>query len=425
MPTPKLTALLARLCSALDPDHLTAIGVKSGFLKRERAITPAALIPCLVSALGSGSVETLADLARAFGEFGGTDVSYKAFYDRISQEEFPKMMQCVFEHLGSQLIGQSLRFLPSSPFSRFRAISIQDGTSFALHDALKEHFPGRFTKIKPSAVEIHTTYDLLSEAPSTVTVSPDTHGERQYLPDPVSLLDTLLLADRGYVGFAYMDQVRAAGGFFVIRGKSTHRSMVLAEHVNGELVPSQMSMNLPELLASRPDDLLDLQVQSKGYPDFRLVVSRRAKETVYLWTNLPSNAFPPQTVLLAYRLRWQIELLFKEWKSYANLHAFVTRDPNIAEGLIWASLCAAVLKRFLAQAAQNVGRVAVSTRKAAMILGHRLVELLRQVSLAGEQPLTAFKEILDSLVLSGKRSHPKRERRIGRLQLSLRPRFGA
>jgi hypothetical protein len=48
------------------------------------------------------------------------------------------------------------------------------------------------------------------------------------------------------------------------------------------------------------------------------------------------------------------ELCFKEWKSYANLHPFDTANPHIAEGLIWASLCAAVLKRFLAHAAQRV-----------------------------------------------------------------------
>ena len=49
-----------------------------------------------------------------------------------------------------------------------------------------------------------------------------------------------------------------------------------------------------------------------------------------------------------YRFRWQIERCFKEWKSYANLHQFDTANPHIAEGLIWAGLCAAVLTRFLA-----------------------------------------------------------------------------
>jgi hypothetical protein len=51
-------------------------------------------------------------------------------------------------------------------------------------------------------------------------------------------------------------------------------------------------------------------------------------------------------VCLAYYLRWQVELLLKEWKSYANLRAFDTANPDIVEGLIWASIIAAALKGF-------------------------------------------------------------------------------
>ena len=77
-----------------------------------------------------------------------------------------------------------------------------------------------------------------------------------------------------------------------------------------------------------------------------------------LCTNLPRTPFSLDLVARLYRFRWQIELCFKEWKSYANLHKFDTANEHIAEGLIWASLCAAVLKRFLAHAAQLVGRQA-------------------------------------------------------------------
>lgn len=51
--------------------------------------------------------------------------------------------------------------------------------------------------------------------------------------------------------------------------------------------------------------------------------------------------------------------------------------PHIAEGLIWASLCAAVLKRFLAHAAQQVSHgTAMSTRRVAMCAPHILGEVV-------------------------------------------------
>jgi hypothetical protein len=48
-----------------------------------------------------------------------------------------------------------------------------------------------------------------------------------------------------------------------------------------------------------------------------------------------------------------------------NLHRFDTANEHIAAGLIWASLCAAVVKRFLAHAAQLIGGKPMSTRRVA------------------------------------------------------------
>jgi hypothetical protein len=45
-----------------------------------------------------------------------------------------------------------------------------------------------------------------------------------------------------------------------------------------------------------------------------------------------------------------------------------------AAGLIWASLCAAVLERFLAHVAQLVGGNPISTRCVAMCAGHIIDE---------------------------------------------------
>jgi len=42
-------------------------------------------------------------------------------------------------------------------------------------------------------------------------------------------------------------------------------------------------------------------------------------------------------------------MLFKELKSDNRLKAFATRQPALAEGLIWASLLSLLVKRRLAQ----------------------------------------------------------------------------
>jgi len=68
--------------------------------------------------------------------------------------------------------------------------------------------------------------------------------------------------------------------------------------------------------------------------------------------------------------------LFKEWKSYDNLYAHDTNNPHIAEGLIWASLCAALLKRYCAHTTQHLFAVPMSTQKVAMGMQHVLLEVI-------------------------------------------------
>ena len=138
-----------------------------------------------------------------------------------------------------------------------------------------------------------------------------------------------------------------------------------------------------------------------------------------LCTNLPRTPFSTDVVARLYRFRWQIELCFKEWKSYANLHQFDTANAHIAAGLIWASLCAAVLKRFLAHAAQRVGHgTAMSTRRVAMCAHHILDDLVAAL-LVGVGLLCALRRALSFLLANARRSNPDRDRRTGRLRARL------
>jgi hypothetical protein len=140
-----------------------------------------------------------------------------------------------------------------------------------------------------------------------------------------------------------------------------------------------------------------------------------------LVTNLPSEAFTLTSVRDLYRLRWQIELLFKEWKSYANLHAFQTANPSIAEGLIWASLAAALLKRFVAHVTELVVRhVDISTRNAAMAFRYKAPDLLRAL-LNAHRIEHRFRELVRYVAENAQRAHPHRDRTKGRLATGLRP----
>ena len=121
-----------------------------------------------------------------------------------------------------------------------------------------------------------------------------------------------------------------------------------------------------------------------------------------------------------------MELLFKDWKSYAHLHAFDTAKVAIVEGLMWTAIAAAALKRFLAHMTQLLLEVPMATRKVAMCALHVLGDIGRALQSGDVAELSAALEAaVTYLACHAQRAHPERDRQTGRAQLGLEPLFGS
>jgi len=406
---------------------LNACGKEVKFCRRQRVITPFRLGLALTATCASQRVETIADFHCGFNALFGTTVTYKAFYNQVAKPHFADFARTMTERLISEMTLKVLGFAKGHAFAAFRHIVIQDGSSFAIHDGLREVFPGRFKVVKPAAVELHTTMDLLCDAPTTVVLTPDTTSEQAFLPEPMSLRDSLLLADRGYVDLHYLRRVQDEGGFFLIRAKAGMNPQVLeAFREDGKRLRSLRNKSLQTIHAKLPKrQRVDLMVRwhVDGAPlCLRLILSwnRRTKSFCYFLTNLPSQQYPIEVICRAYKWRWQVELLFKEWKSYANLHAFDTANAALVEGLIWTAIAAAALKRFLAHMTQLLTEVPMSTRKVAMCALHVLGDLVKALKRGdGAGLYAALEAAITYLACHAQRAHPKRDRQTGRAQLGL------
>jgi hypothetical protein len=425
----QLTEVVNQLKEAMGRAALRQVGDESGFVIRERAITADRFVPSLIKSLGSRRVESIADLVRDFNFDHGLAVHYKPYYEKLDTPCFPRLMHHVFESMLNSLCVPVLSPLRGGPFARFRDIIIQDGTSFALHDGLAAAFKGRFTTISPAAVELHCTMSVFSDNLETVVITGDAECERHHLPEPAELKDKLLLGDRGYDSTEYMLAVDDAGGFFLIRVRKCLNPRVIKIYRRGQRYRKLEGKRLRTVLRHLPkDEQFDMDV---GWEDrdgelrcsFRFVTAWNPvkKDWVRLMTNLDRDNFSTDDILQAYRLRWQIELLFKELKSYANLHKFSTAKESIAEGLMWASLGAAFLKRYLAHAGQRVlGGIAISTRRVAMCAHNLFGDLCRSLLQAARGLAAVLRNAFTFFAHNARRTNRRRERTSGRLALGLR-----
>src|SRR6266446_317024 len=412
---------------------LNACGKDVKFCRRERTITPFRLGLALTATCACQRVETLADFHRSFHALFDTTITYKAFYNQVAKPRFADFARTMAARLIGDMTLKVLGFTKGRTFAEFRHIVLQDGSAFAIHDALREVFPGRFKAVKPAAVELHATMDLLCDAPTTVVLTPDTTSEQTFLPEPATLKDSLLLADRGYLDLGSMRRVQDEHGFFLIRAKAGMNPQVIeAFREDGTRLRSLRNKPLKAIHAKLPKRQrveLVVEWQVEGHPlRLRLLISwnRQTQEFCSLLTNLPAKRYRLDMISRAYKWRWQVELLFKEWKSYANLHDFDTENAAIVEGLIWTAIAAAALKRFLAYMTQLLAEVPMSTRKVAMCAVHVLGAIVRALQSGDVAGLyAALEEAVTYLACHAQRAHPKRDRQRGRSQLGLEPLFGS
>ena len=190
--------LVADKCQGVfSASLLHACGTDAKLCRRLRTITPLRLGRALTTTWASQRVETLADFPRGFHALFPPTIKYKEFYNQMAQPHCAAVIRTMPSRLSGALTRKVLAFETARACAEFRHRIMQEGSSFALHDAVREVFPGRFTGVKPAAGALPTTRARLCDAPTPVVWTPATTTEPAFLPAPAALQACVLLADRG------------------------------------------------------------------------------------------------------------------------------------------------------------------------------------------------------------------------------------
>lgn len=406
---------------------LNQLGKDIKFAKRNRDITSYRLSVAVITVLANHSIESIADIHRGFNSLFDKEVEYKPFHNQLVKNEFPELMREILNQLLNRFAMQALSFNEDSPFSGFSKILLQDGTTFAINSKLAKSYPGRFTQYTPAAVGLHVTLELLSECSENIVLTEGTASEPQFLPEVENLVDTLIMGDRAYFKKEYIHRVvKKPNVSCIIKGKSDMNPLVKRVILeDGREIKAWQNQPLKAIKHKlRKKSIMDMDIQwkdGKEYFNCRLIMSwnPQGKYYQYLITDLPRETFTVYHIIEAYRLRWQIELMFKEWKSHANLQAFTTEKVSIVEGLIWGSLCAALLKRYIAHVTQKVSHKAISTQKVAKSGCYFMMELMKTLIDSPKKLMMTLRKIIKFLSGNAKRDSLKNDRKKGRSNLGL------
>ncbi|PIP78457.1 MAG: transposase [Gammaproteobacteria bacterium CG22_combo_CG10-13_8_21_14_all_40_8] len=424
----KITTIPKKLKQILSKNKLNKLAKSIGFTKRERNITAFQLVTALICTLGDKHTDYLSDILRCFNRLTNQNVKYKPFHNQLSKPALAELMKVIASKVFSLWINDVLNY-KKGHFSQFNKVYIQDGSSFAVKDTLKNVWPGRFTKISPAAIELHATINLQTGSFEQAIITPDTFSERGEMPNVKELKGNLFLADRGYYSGEFIVNLDKAGGHYVLRAKGLKRvTITSATRADGKSLMKKKAIELSKLQARLPKrQAVDMNVEIKGEV-VRLIAfwSLKEKRHTYLITNLKRDEFSISDIDAIYRMRWQVELIFKECKSHNSLHGFNTEKASIQESLIWASLISVTLKRFISGCVERIFKVEMSTMLVSKTTVSWWYDVLEAIVQQRRKALIIrITETCYFLKENAKRAHPKRDRDSGILQYALEPAFYA
>jgi hypothetical protein len=206
-----------------------------------------------------------------------------------------------------------------------------DATLIELSVAL---FPWARWQGTHAAVKLNVLLDLRAELPAFASLHEGNRHEVAALDEIPVLSGAYYVLDRGYLDFARLHRLHAAGAFFVTRLKTNTRYYVVA------------SRPVAETTGLRCDQTIRLNSDQgrRSYPEALRRISYVDPETglrlIFLTHQFALDAL---TIALIYRHRWRIELFFRWIKQHLRLHGFFSTDPNGVRVQIWTALCAYLL----------------------------------------------------------------------------------
>ena len=216
------------------------------------------------------------------------------------------------------------------------AILMIDSSTITLKDNAEKRFPGTGSK---AGIKWHGCFNALSGVMEWFQLTPSSTNDRKCFPDLALLKDKLIISDLGYFDYNLLLSIKEVGGFFLTRLKSnsvvyiTKGVLGFPKKVVGEKLLSIRFKGEKKAVV----EALIKKVCGEKTLECRAIGFWNPLEKKYHWylTNLVVAA---PIIYPLYRVRWQIELIFKACKSSLNANQIPSANANIIESLLLASI---------------------------------------------------------------------------------------
>jgi hypothetical protein len=254
----------------------------------------------------------------------------------------------------------------------FSSVYIQDGTYFKLPCAYSGHYGGMGNKKGLAGAKIMFTYDYkngnFTEAELVEGKRSDAQsGQNCDWIEP----NSLILRDLGFFSIGSLKEVEEKRAFYVsklqprtgmyIKKEEGYVKLDIKSLVNKMKTNRINSISLKIHIGSKkeiettafvqllPEEIVEERIRTKK----KTGEGRNwnmSDEFVY-WahvnvfvTNIKPDTYRAKDIVRIYRLRWQVEIIFKTWKSHHRIHEYKALKVERFQSYVYASLIGLLLE---------------------------------------------------------------------------------
>jgi hypothetical protein len=352
--------LLPALKRALPAAALDAIGREVGFVRRVRAIFASVLVSGLVMSRFSPETPGFESGRQWFARLGGALVGRRPFQMRFKVPAVVALFESAFDiavrpwRRGTRVQHPLARLFPD-------VVAI-DSTIIALSDQLRGFFKGTGKKgggAGQASLKVVLAMSVFGRLPLFARLTAGSVHDANLFPALKPFAKgTLLLFDKGFFKTPLIHRLITSHVAFLCplprRCNPTIIEIASAPRVvQAALARQRDGVSLRALLGRKENvrTVWDVVVRlTKNGRPVRMVIAPGLKVHRPYVTSIAAAKCPAAAIAEIYRLRWQIELVFKELKQDLNLTSVPTKDPYAAQAFVWASLIALTVSRVLCAA---------------------------------------------------------------------------
>jgi hypothetical protein len=253
---------------------------------------------------------------------------------------------------------------------RFREVYLFDSSTVSFPKGMEKRYAGCGGSASKGAAKIFLVLGWLSGSYEQLQIEAGKKSDANMGKTMVEAGQpgALWIGDLGFFDIRFFQAVAKAGSWFLSRLKAGVKIRVTDEDqswkplelgkwlkvmdqnlfevavrigINPWIECRMVAVRMPKAIADDRRRKAKAHARSKGYT-LSTEILARIGWGLYV-TNVPQAILPTSVISTVYQIRWQVELVFKLWKSQAGLDVFTAVKPDRVECEFYAKLIALVL----------------------------------------------------------------------------------